>query len=928
MAFYKVGNSNGTWALKDAYEAASNGDTIEFESGYVVYQTELETLKISKSLNFVGNVEPSDNGGQLFRNTIEVPIVVTDGAVVSFKDLWINRVNNRAATIVTTKSNATFNNCIVNDTDVNQKMVLILAENKSHLTMIDSWTYPQSSDLRKTVKVLDSQGTFQNSTFYSTLTFEQSEIQILNCTMKYDGRNVISSSSSKLVIKDSYIEGGNIEQRNPAFWIKNSSVTVKSSSIIQKVSNDQSNENFTNAVYTMDSHLIFSDCTVSALSINNSKLFMSSSVIKYVLVIQNLSLARVKKFVDFHGEYDKRVDLFISDNSALIADEIKVHRIARPNIRVNLRSDLYINQLTYDQESVADLNIEVDKSSYFNGISENKPAAPKEKAPEKHEHSENSPQNAMEKLNNLVGLTKVKQEINKMIRMVEFNKHRVAKGLKPQSIALHSVFMGNPGTGKTTLARILGDVLFDYGIFKGDQLKFIEVKEADLVSSNVGQTAIQTKQILERAKGGILFIDEAYTLNKKGANVNFGQEAINTILTFMEDNRDDTMIIFAGYPKEMEQFLQTNPGLKSRVPNTFMFDDYTADEIIAMGEKQLIENDYILEDRDYYQRNVARAYNASLDRSNGRWIRNFNEKLYKNLANRCYANGEFEDLNTILNQDIDEVLGKNAGYEADNEKDAFDALNELIGLSKVKEQITAFVHLTELNRKREEENDGQAKFTLHSLFLGNPGTGKTTVARILGEIFYQKGIIPQKKFVEVSRSDLIAGYSGQTALKTKEVLESALGGVLFIDEAYSLVSRNDNFGQEAINEILKFMEDHRQDIIIVFAGYTKEMNEFLSTNSGLASRVPNVFDFEDYTDDEIVEIGLLGLHKQNYTLNESLYEEVVKQSYAKTNDHSNGRWIRNLNERLIIYLSSRYAKDRQADINQIADEDILRLLED
>ena len=160
-------------------------------------------------------------------------------------------------------------------------------------------------------------------------------------------------------------------------------------------------------------------------------------------------------------------------------------------------------------------------------------------------------------------------------------------------------------------------------------------------------------------------------------------------------------------------------------------------------------------------------------------------------------------------------------------------------------------------------------------------------------------------------------------MKTREVLESALGGVLFIDEAYALYKdSNDSFGKEALDEILKFMEDHRRDIVIVFAGYTKEMYEFLQVNSGLQSRIPTTFDFEDYTPDEIVEIGLLGLHKQGYQVNEALYADVVKSNYARSNDNSNGRWVRNFNEKLLRQVSTRVARDGSSDYNSILDQDL------
>lgn len=346
--------------------------------------------------------------------------------------------------------------------------------------------------------------------------------------------------------------------------------------------------------------------------------------------------------------------------------------------------------------------------------------------------------------------------------------------------------MGNPGTGKTTVARLLGQVLFDAGVLSGEEFRFVEATESDLISSNIGGTAEQTQALLEKARGGILFIDEAYSLDKKDSGADFGIEAINTILKFMEDNRDDIMIIFAGYTKEMEEFLKTNPGLRSRVPNNFIFEDFTGDEIVQLGEMILSKGDYKLEDRDYYARHVKRAYDGSLDKSNGRWIRNLDEQLTKTMADRVVAQGS-DDIETILNSDIDAVLNQGK-YQAgaDKEEDGMAALNRLVGIAKVKEQVEQFVAMAEFNQKRAEQGGIVEDTTLHSLFLGNPGTGKTTVARILGNILFQKGVIKQKKFIEVSRSNLVGGYQGQTALKTREVLESALGGVLFIDEAYTL----------------------------------------------------------------------------------------------------------------------------------------------
>ena len=209
------------------------------------------------------------------------------------------------------------------------------------------------------------------------------------------------------------------------------------------------------------------------------------------------------------------------------------------------------------------------------------------------------------------------------------------------------------------------------------------------------------------------------------------------------------------------------------------------------------------------------------------------------------------------------------------------------------------------------------------VMIGNPGTGKTTVARLIGKILYQKGLIKSDNFVETSRSDLVGKYIGHTAKQTREVLESALGGVLFVDEAYTLATGGENdFGREAINEILKFMEDNREDIVIIFAGYTKSMMDFLETNEGLRSRIPNHFNFEDYTVDQLYKIGLLELQNQGYKLNHEKYAEFVTHNYNMSNDNSNGRWIRNQNEKLRKKLALRLLDDINADITTITDEDM------
>ncbi|WP_455486148.1 AAA family ATPase [Gemella sp.] len=273
------------------------------------------------------------------------------------------------------------------------------------------------------------------------------------------------------------------------------------------------------------------------------------------------------------------------------------------------------------------------------------------------------------------------------------------------------------------------------------------------------------------------------------------------------------------------------------------------------------------------------------------------------------------DENNSLLIDEREIQIKYFGEKTANEK-----LEEMIGLDNLKNEVKEFIAISKMNKIRKDQGYNVSGFTLHSLFLGNPGTGKTTVARLMGKLLYENQIISADKYVETSRSDLVGQYIGHTAQKTREVLESALGGVLFIDEAYTLATGGDNdFGIEAINEILKFMEDHRQDLVIIFAGYTKDMERFLEMNEGLRSRIPNTFTFEDYTVEQLVKIGFDELTANGYKVEYNLYKDLIENNLEKSNDHSNGRWVRNQNEKILRKLAVFMFDKGTEDLNNIPD---------
>lgn len=239
-------------------------------------------------------------------------------------------------------------------------------------------------------------------------------------------------------------------------------------------------------------------------------------------------------------------------------------------------------------------------------------------------------------------------------------------------------------------------------------------------------------------------------------------------------------------------------------------------------------------------------------------------------------------------------------------KELLDELNSLVGLGSVKDKVNDLIVYQKIQKLRRANELYSAKSTLHLAFLGNPGTGKTTVARIVGRIYKQIGLLSKGHFVEVSRTDLIAGYQGQTALKVKKVIEKAKGGVLFIDEAYSITENDhsDSYGRECLTELTKALEDYRDDLVVIVAGYTEPMQKFFESNPGLKSRFNTFIKFEDYSADELEDI-LVGMCANNdYEMSEEarkcMRSYLSNKVETKEENFANGRMVRNLYEDLVM----------------------------
>ncbi|MBW9212552.1 MULTISPECIES: AAA family ATPase [Terrabacteria group] len=260
-------------------------------------------------------------------------------------------------------------------------------------------------------------------------------------------------------------------------------------------------------------------------------------------------------------------------------------------------------------------------------------------------------------------------------------------------------------------------------------------------------------------------------------------------------------------------------------------------------------------------------------------------------------------------------------YEPVNEQEALEQIEKsfetIIGLEEVKEKIRSYQALFLAQKRREEQGLPVKPISMHMLFMGNPGTGKTMIARLLAQYLKNIGLLQEGQLVEVTRSDLVAKYVGQTAPLTKSVIQKAKGGVLFIDEAYSLYrGEQDSFGLEAIDTIVKSMEDSRGDLVVILAGYEKEMEEFLTANTGLASRFPNQFHFQDYQPEELEKIAVLEAKKQGYHWDKKVQKELVKY-FMSVDTSGNGRFARNLVEKAIVNQATRLLKEKDAVVDEL-----------
>ena len=506
---------------------------------------------------------------------------------------------------------------------------------------------------------------------------------------------------------------------------------------------------------------------------------------------------------------------------------------------------------------------------------------------------------ALERLNQYIGLEDVKQRIEELYAWLQLriqNRGQIPSGEKPM---LHLIFSGNPGTGKTTIARLMGEIYHDLGLLRRGHV--IEVQASDLIADHVGGTALKTNAAVDQALDGVLFIDEAYTFveDQRGG---FGMEAVETLLTRMENDRTRLVVIAAGYPEKMRRFQAANPGLARRFPNenVIVFNDYSADQLVEIAIKMFSDRAVPIDDTfaEYLQLIFMDLVMKKDDSfGNAGEARNLVEAVERRRALRCLRESLGPESQTVL-EDLPDRYRQLIPVPPPPIEDLFAEVNHLVGAAPFKQRFLRLVRRMQLEQAM-SITPGKVPAYKHLVFQGNPGTGKTTAAAFVARIYHALGLLRTDHCVTVTRSDLVAGYVGQTAGKTRNAVLQAVDGVLFIDEAYSLLQGGENdFGYEAIDTLVKLIEEYPGRLLVIAAGYPVEMDHFLSSNPGLRSRFREPIDFPDFIGVEMAELLARLAAADGIPLTQPIIDQAILylqfESNLRGRQFGNARAIQNL----------------------------------
>lgn len=548
-----------------------------------------------------------------------------------------------------------------------------------------------------------------------------------------------------------------------------------------------------------------------------------------------------------------------------------------------------------------------------------------ESEPESSEPEDLSAREVLGRLNEMPGWNNLKRRMEGIISLHGVAEIRDALGLKKNLPTMHTILIGNPGTGKSCCVKYLAEIYHALGMLPENSIRLTNL--AKMSNSTI------TSEI-HYAIGGVLVFENAHELyHSENKPIDNEQQIVRSLIDELNDTakQSNWMLVLTGEPQGMESLLAAYPELREHFQEPVYMEDFKPEELYRIVDRCCDERDVHLapQAKKKLEMFLLHKYNQrGPNFENARFVqRLFDEKIIPAMYKRIADSEDPEvadDLGLVVAESIPSINGSSG--------DGMAELDDLIGLARIKTRVKDYLNAVRLASRRMELGLPTSMPRLHMAFLGNPGTGKTTVAEIIGKVFAEWGILSVGRVIRTEKSQMVGQYIGETEYKMNNLLARARGNILFIDEAYQLAEGGESdFGRIVMNSLLTELGKNNLDMVVILAGYTAPMKKLLESNEGIESRFPNVFNFEDYTTDELLEIGKLMIHRQGFNLTEGAelnMQAIIRAESEKPSPRfGNGRFVSNLlQNEILATLGARTAKmdnPTAEDLSTILPEDVV-----
>ena len=548
-----------------------------------------------------------------------------------------------------------------------------------------------------------------------------------------------------------------------------------------------------------------------------------------------------------------------------------------------------------------------------------------ESEPESSEPEDLSAREVLGRLNEMPGWNNLKRRMEGIISLHGVAEIRDALGLKKNLPTMHTILIGNPGTGKSCCVKYLAEIYHALGMLPENSIRLTNL-------AKVSNSTITSE--IHYAIGGVLVFENAHELyHSENKPIDNEQQIVRSLIDELNDpaKQSNWMLVLTGEPQGMESLLAAYPELREHFQEPIYMEDFKPEELYRIVDRCCDERDVHLapQAKKKLEMFLLHKYNQrGPNFENARFVqRLFDEKIIPAMYKRIADSEDPEvadDLGLVVAESIPSINGSSG--------DGMAELDELIGLARIKTRVKDYLNAVRLASRRMELGLPTSMPRLHMAFLGNPGTGKTTVAEIIGKVFAEWGILSVGRVIRTEKSQMVGQYIGETEYKMNNLLARARGNILFIDEAYQLAEGGErDFGRIVMNSLLTELGKNNLDMVVILAGYTAPMKKLLESNEGIESRFPNVFNFEDYTTDELLEIGKLMIHRQGFNLTERAelnMQAIIRAESEKPSPRfGNGRFVSNLlQNEILATLGARTAKmdnPTAEDLSTILPEDVV-----